>query len=438
MTAQPETDRPAPVEAARPSGGDAPPQDRCPRRFRYWHNAARPGVRRTRGLIRNLTGFDIFPTHAQAVDLCNDLYAGDPVAERFVADVFDGPIGPAEGRRMLQKALAHGIDAVDDAPASMRALFAEFEDVPAWVDHDLVEQGAAIWRRWGTMLFSVAGAITLEIYTEAAVATPLSLSGGYAGDNALRRFLETGRFWIDVSTPDALFTPGSDGRATAMLVRVMHVAVRRRVAEHPEWRADDWGLPISQTYMLLTLIGGSVAPALALWPLGYLTSGTEIRALLHFQKYMGHLLGVQPRWFPETIGDCLRVLAMTIASRSYDAGAHGAELVESFPRAFGPRDEHRGLQRLRAAYNERIYAAYSALFMAPRTRARYDMPRAFPWVLIPVARAPLVAASEVARRLVPGYARLLEAVMVRHRANWLDAQMAGREAQFDAQSALRR
>ena len=91
----------------------------------------------------------------------------------------------------------------------MRALFAEFETVPEWVDADLVEQGAAIWRRWGTDLFAVAGAETLEMYTESAVALPLSLAGGYAGEAALRRFLETTRFWIDVSEPGALLRIGS-------------------------------------------------------------------------------------------------------------------------------------------------------------------------------------------------------------------------------------
>ena len=100
------------------------------------------------------------------------------------------------------------------------------------------------------------------MYTESAVATPLSLAGGYAGDNALRRFLETTRFWMDVSEPGALFARGSAGRRTAMRVRVMHVSVRRRVAEHAEWDAARWGLPISQAYMMLTLLGGSVAPAL--------------------------------------------------------------------------------------------------------------------------------------------------------------------------------
>ena len=33
------------------------------------------------------------------------------------------------------------------------------------------------------------------------------MTGGYAGDNALRRFLETGKFWVDVSEPGALLTP---------------------------------------------------------------------------------------------------------------------------------------------------------------------------------------------------------------------------------------
>ncbi|HKT02375.1 MAG TPA: oxygenase MpaB family protein [Rugosimonospora sp.] len=407
--------------------------------------------------MRRLTRRDLFPTDEHAREFCADLYAGDPVAETFVDDVFFGPPGGAQaepgsggaehpqrrhghqhGRAMLDLALRSGVDAVPDAPASMRRLFAEFEQRPEWVDPDLVEQGAAIWRRWGTMLFSVAGATTLEIYTEAAVALPLSLTGGYAGDNALRRFLETCRFWMDVSEPGALLRPGSAGRTTAMLVRVMHVSVRRRVAAHEEWDAQRWGLPISQGYMLLTLIGGSVAPALALWLLGYQTTPAEMRALLHFQRYLGYLLGVQPRWYPASIGECLQILAMTIVARSYDAGPHGAELIESFPAGFAPRPETVGWGRVRAAYNFRIYSAYAALYMAPRTRRRYAMPRAWPWLALPLARIPLVTGLELARRAVPGVERLVERVQCWHRENWYRVQMAGRQAAFDASSGLRR
>ncbi|WP_063008927.1 oxygenase MpaB family protein [Nocardia kruczakiae] len=410
---------------------------KCPSAFRYWEAKQQPAVQRLEAIVRKVTGAELFPTDDQARALTEDLFAGDPVAERFVAEVMHGPGGSAAGRALLDRALAEGIDAVPEAPDSMRELFAEFDTVPEWVRPELVEQGAAIWRRWGTILFSFAGAETLEMYTESAVATPLSLAGGYAGNSALRRYLETCRFWMDVSQPNALLTPGSTGRATALKVRVMHVSVRARVAGHPEWDIDKWGLPISQTYQLLTLIAGSVTPGLGLWALGYQTTPSEIRALLHFQRYMGYLLGVRLQWHPETVIDSLRVLAMTIASRSYDAGAHGAELIESYPAAFAPRPEHRGASRLRAAYNYRINSVYSAMYMAPGTRRKYRMPPAFPWLLIPVLRFPLITAMEFVRR-IPPVGRLHEKVMVRHRENWYRAQMQGREAEFDASGALRR
>ncbi|MEJ9076824.1 oxygenase MpaB family protein [Gordonia malaquae] len=408
-----------------------------PSAFPYRQAMARPAVRRVRRLAKGLTGKDVFPTTEQIEAFCGDMHSSDPVAERFVDEVFLGAIGRTEGRAMLTQALDHGIGSIDDPPQAMVDLFAEFEDVPDWVDPELVEAGARTWRRWGTFLFSVAGGETLEMYTEAAVATPLSLAGGYAGDNALRRFLETAKFWIDVSEPGALLTPGSQGRATAMLVRVMHVFVRRRVAEHPEWDSTRWGYPISQAYQLLTLAGGSVVPAMALWMVGVQTTRAEINELIHFQRYMGHLLGVRNMWYPETIADTLRLLALVTVSRSHDSGDHGVELIESFPAAFAPRDGHTGLTRLRERYNGTMYAAYSRLFMMPPTYARYRMPNAWPGLLWIAVRLPAVMLIETLRR-IPSIGRLHERWMISHRENWYRAQMAGRDAEFDASGALRR
>ncbi|MGW4371055.1 oxygenase MpaB family protein [Nocardia takedensis] len=410
----------------------------CPTSFRYWEQRERPAIRRLDRLARKVLRDGLFPSDEVARAFTADLHRGDPVAERFVAEVFGGEIGPKRGRALLERALTDGIDAVPEAPEAMRALFAEFETVPDWVRPDLVERGAAIWRRWGTMLFAMAGAETLEMYTEAAVTTPLSLAGGYAGDNALRRFLETTRFWIDVSAPEAILTPGSAGRATALKVRVMHVSVRGRVSGHREWDPERWGLPISQSYMVLTLLAGSLTPAAGLWPLGHPTTPAEIRALLHFQRYMGHLLGVRVDWYPDTIAEAARLMAMVGVARSYDAGEQGAELIRSYPAAFAPRPEQRGLARLRQSYNYRLHSAYTALFMLPTTRGRYDLPPAFPWLLIPLLRTPAVFAAELVRRTVPGAAGLYERVMVAHRENWYRSQMRGRQAQFDATGALRR
>lgn len=416
------------------AAADAQP---CPADFAYARGSARPTLRWLRGLARGLLGADLCPPDDAIARILADLHAGDPVAERFVDAVLRGPDGARAGREIMNRALAEGISAVSEAPEAMRALFAEFEEVPAWVDRALVEEGAAIWRRWGTTLFAVAGATTLEIYTESAVALPLSLTGGYAGDKALHRFLETVRFWIDVSQPGALFRIGSAGRSTAMRVRVMHVSVRRRVASHPEWDARRWGLPISQTYMVLTLMGGSIGPALAMWALGQPTTPHEIRALLHFQRYLGHLLGVRPRWYPETVREGIQMLAVPMLARTYTAGEHGAELIESFPRAFEPRPGLRGIARIEAILDHRLMEGYSLLFTSRRARRGLAMPP-LRRLAHPLVRIPFTWAREVVRRVVPGFDRLIERRACAERERWFRARMEGREARFEAGAPLRR
>ncbi len=398
----------------------------------------RPGVARLRRAVRRLTGHDLVPPPDAVEAFLADMWAGDPLGEAYVDEVQDGPVGRRTARQMLDLALAEGIAAVEDPPATMAALFAEFEQTPDWVDPDLVEQGASIWRRWGTDLFATAGAETLEMYTESAVAVPLSLAGGYAGDNALRRFLETVRFWIDVSEPGALLTIGSAGRATAMRVRVMHVSVRRRVAGHEEWDAQAWGLPISQAWAEMTLMGGSIAPAALMMMLGYQTTPSEIRALLHYQRFLGHLLGVQPRWYPETVTASVQLMVLTTMARSFTAGQHGAELIESFPKAFEPDGEGTLGERARKAWAHRLICGYMAIMMMPGTRRRYDLPPMFPWVLLPVLRFPLISTRELARRASPRLDAWLDARGRRARERWYREQTRGREATFAAPSALRR
>jgi len=75
---------------------------------------------------------------------------------------------------------------------------------------------------------------------------------------------------------------------------MMHVFVRQRLLAHPEWDLDAWGVPISQADALLTLLGGSVAPGLALRAMGYRPSAEDIEDAMLFWRYVGHLMGVRP------------------------------------------------------------------------------------------------------------------------------------------------
>ena len=410
-----------------------------PAAFRYPEARTGTSHARLRDRLLRVTGVDLFPPDDIAAAFKAGLSAGDPVAERFVAETYHGEIGARRGRELVEQALRVGIENVPEAPDSMLALFADFETVPDWVDSALVEEGAAVWRRWAYALGAVGNAGTMDTYTESWLALPLSLSGGYAGDRALHRYMETSRWWIEVSGRGAVLRPGSLARAISLHVRIMHVSVRARVSRHPEWDADRLGLPISQSAMLLTLLGGSVAPALGLTALGYLTSPREMRAVLHFNRYCGHLVGVRcDGYFPQTVMDAWRILFMADSARSYDSAQTGAELVESFAPAFAPKPTQRGLDRLRAGYHYRLQAGYAGLFMLPWNRRRYDLPSPAPGMAVLLARAPLIAAVEVARRVGPGLDERWQRFGLRRWERWYRWQSGGRAAQFEAATPLRR
>lgn len=398
-----------------------------------------PAHLRLRNRIERITGVDLFPGGDVRSAFAAGLLAGDPTAEAFVAETFHGEMGGAAARELLDEALRVGIDNVPDAAESMRALFAEFETVPDWVDPDLVEQGAAVWRRWGYSLGAVGNAGTMDTYTEASLAVPLSLAGGYAGSSALNRYLETSRWWLEVCRPGAVLTPGSTARAISLRVRVMHVSVRARVFAHPEWDAERYGLPISQSEMMLTLLGGSVGPAFGLTALGFLTSPSEVRAVLHFNRYLGHLVGCRvDEMYPDTYADGLRLLYYFDATRKHDSGGLGSELVESFVPAFAPHPGMRGPGRLRALFHLHLQAGYTRLFMLPWNRRAHRLPSGLPGVAMLIGRAPFIAVIEVARRVLPGVDRWWQAGSMRRWRRWHAWHSGSRVEAFDATAPLRR
>jgi hypothetical protein len=191
--------------------------------------------------------------------------------------------------------------------------------------------------------------------------------------------------------------------------------------------------------MLLTLLGGSIGPALGLYALGHITSPHEMRAVLHFNRYCGYLVGCRcDAYMPTTVLDGWRLLFMCDAARAHDAGPLGKELVESFVPAFEPLADQAGLERLRARYHFRVQAGYSALFMLPRNRRRYELPSPLPGLALLLARAPLIATLELLRRLSPAVDRRWQRHSHDAWERWYTWQSAGRRAQFDAAQALRR
>jgi hypothetical protein len=223
---------------------------------------------------------------------------------------------------------------------------------------------------------------------------------------------------------------GAPGRGSALRVRVMHVFVRKKLLAHPAWDRDAWGVPISQGDALLTLMGGSFAPGLAMHVLGYLPSRDDIEAMMHFWRYVGHLMGVRPRWFPANLTEAAQLSFVTLVKGAKLSGDDGRVLCQSYARAFAPEPDLPLRERLAAAFEHRMHLAYTRLFVTPRSHRAYGLPPAGPWVLVPLATAPLVAATELARRVVPGVEALVDRAARRRRNRWFARQMGGRSPEY--------
>jgi hypothetical protein len=420
-----------------------------PTEFRYWENLETPWARRLRRAGQLLLGFDPAPPRAVVETLQTMYYDADPLAEAFVDEVYLGR-GQAAGRALLDAALERGVDSLPDPPASLVALFADLDRDPDWVDPALVAHGAKVFRRFGSAVFEFAGAVTLEAYSESSVAKPLIMTGAYAGASTKQRFLETAAFWIAVSEPDGL-KKGAAGRASALRVRIMHVFVRKRLLGHPAWDLAAWGVPISQGDALLTLMGGSYAPGLAMQAMGFRPSRRDILAMMHFWRYVGHLMGVRPRWFPSSLREATQLAFVTIVKAAHQAGADGEALCRSYLEAFAPppspppgaapgdeRAARRLRTRMRARVSDGLHRGYTRFFLPPWTYRRNRLPGAGLWALHPVVQFPLIFTLESLRRRFARLDDVADRVARFERQRWFHRHMGGRSAEYRAREHFTR
>ena len=382
-----------------------------PGEFRYWEHLERPRVQMIRRAWKAVLGFDPALPDEVVRQFAAMYYDADPLCEAFVDEA------GKSYRALLERALAEGIG--DWAPPSLRALFADLDRDPPWLDREAVERGARAFRRYGTAMFRFAGSITLEGYSESSVAKPLALTGTYAGGSTRHRFLETCAFWIAVSDPGGL-APGGAGRGSALRVRVMHVFVRRKIEAHAAWNREAWGVPINQGDALLTLMGGSFIPGVMLGLLGFIPSRRDILAMMQFWRYVGHLMGVRPRWYPSTLREAAQLTFVTMVKAANRSGDDGTLLRQAYVRAFADA----------GWLEDGLHRGYARLFVSPATYRKAALPGAGAWPLVVLAQAPLVAAAELARRVSPRADALVDRWARARRTRWFERHMGGRTAEY--------
>ena len=200
----------------------------------------------------------------------------------------------------FKRALAEGIEAVPDAPAALREFFAVVDDVPDWVDFDLLERGARVFRRFGRSRDDVLLQLSLiGGYRFAGPADLLVRTGGLTGSTAMRRLGETQKWADAVSAPGGMRRDG-EGFKLTVHVRVMHALVNQQFETNGRWDIPQYGLPINQSDQAgtLGLFSGTVLLGVRL--LGRIVTAAESLAVMHLWKYVGWLMGVNEEWLFDT------------------------------------------------------------------------------------------------------------------------------------------
>jgi hypothetical protein len=411
------------------------PTVEVPTSFVYFKNRdTASGKSLARALSRFVTGPVEFPDDV-VTELGRDRARSDPLSDAFMEAAFKGKYA-REARKMVDQALDHGIGSVPDASPELVALFKHLDTEPDWLDWERVERGAKVFRRYGVDAFHYFGLITIDGYRNEFIHKPLILTGAYTGGSAFGRFLETCRFWIDVSEPGGL-RPGGEGRKTAVTVRIMHSMIRRRIAPHPEWDGPRLGIPLSQNAQLGTLFTSFMLNEHAK-KIGYLVTDEEILDHMHFWRYVGYVLGVEPSHYPETVEDWWRMAYTIMLQDNKRDGADAKMLAQSFVAAFRPADEDTGNVRRRKTKEYNKVRNWGRFFLYAKTFEVNELPDPGwrRWLTL----TPLVPnlVNEMGRRILPRCADVIDRRQRARRSTWLESHMAGQPPRFTPVEVLSR
>ncbi|WP_238420769.1 oxygenase MpaB family protein [Gordonia sp. 'Campus'] len=277
--------------------------------------------------------------------------------------------------RQFESALSGDMPA--DAPAVLREFFAMVEDTPDWVDPELCERGAAVYRRFGQNANDVLLQLSLiGGYRFGGPADLLVATGGLTGNTVIRRLGETQTWAIAVGEPGGMHRTGEGWRLTVH-VRLMHALVNERYEHNGRWDVEQWGLPINQSDLAATLNLFSGALMMGVRALGVPVSRDESRALMHLWKYVGWLIGVDEDWLFDAERD-QHQLSYAVLLAQHDVTDAGAALTTAIVDA-QRKLHYRRLPGLSAHYTRARLLSMLQGFLGVRGMRDLGLRPTLPW-----------------------------------------------------------
>lgn len=335
-------------------------------------------------------------------DMIQGLWEGDPAMDKVVEWMF--ATGAKQGKQLFDQALEHGIDSIPDTPAELREFFAIIDQRPDWVNMSRVRKGARAMNTTGEVFhYLVRDLALMGGYLLSGLNEPLVMTGALNKGTG-RRFAETQSWAMDIYSPNGMERFGAGFKST-IHVRMIHALVRRNLQRKPEWDLERFGLPISQTDMLATILV-SVILGLASRALGVPMTSSESEDIVHHGRYVAWLIGVKDDFLFDSAAEGLSLL---LHSASTQPRGDETSRIMAQSLAAEPLTRHyERFQYLRRRIEHSKHLGISRLFLSKRTLDKLGVPsNVLPWYPL-LTIAPRLA-SQTLHRLVPGgYRRLSE------------------------------
>lgn len=343
----------------------------------------------------------------QAWDRARELSVlGDPLADDYA--VLYVKLGHKKARDMLDAALENGIDSVVDAPRALKALFAEIDRVPAWVDWDRVERGAAAMRRYAPLTWLFARLAFAQTFINSNAGMPLYMSGSLGAETVAKRLNETDRWRLGIQRPDALRRNG-DGFKTIIRVRVLHALIRYHLLSSGKWNVESLGMPIPQLDMAGANVGMLAAHSFLLMTIGVMMTPSEIEDVVHFWRYNGWLNGVVDDLNPTSVKDLQRISDLIATTTRLGFDERARELTRSTMNTKLRKDQGR-LGSLIDYIDVRASHGIYRLVNGPKVYEMMELDQDRKWTWFFPALFPAIFALDTARRFTPFGTRIAERI----------------------------
>lgn len=347
------------------------------------------------GLRSLLKGADPDPTPDQWRAIGEALLEGDAPMDALVDWMMS--VGFRTAKPLFDHAAEYGIAAVPDAAEPLRAFFDYVEAGPDWIDYDRLEEGArcsALAGRVGNYVLrdlALVGGYRLSAVNKTLVITG-ALEKGPAG-----RLQETAGWWTASTRPGGMrkFAPGY---VSTLQVRLVHALVRRKVGGLETWDAAVDGLPVNQADMHLTYLGFSIVYIIGQRVMGVPLSASDRQGIMDLWRYIGWLMGVDPRWLHLSERDALIALYQNgLAQAGPDetsrilAGALTDEPLIGAKGLFG---------QMRGHWERAVHLSVVRTFVGADGMVALGLPKSTPWY--PLLTGPWRYLGHAILRAVPG------------------------------------